>query len=90
MSSPLPSDDSTPPALRMPPRPRGLAFVLSILMLAIYCGFVLLVAYAKPFLGSLITPGLSWGVLLGALVIVIAWVLTFIYVNASKRSTAGK
>ena len=69
---------------------RGLAFVLSILMLAIYCGFILLVAYAKPFLGSSITPGLSWGILLGALVIIVAWVLTFVYVLASNKPSSGK
>lgn len=72
----------------MPPRPKGLAFVLSILMLAIYIGFILLVAFGKGFLGSQLVPGLSWGVLLGALVIVVAWVLTFIYVAASKTSSA--
>jgi uncharacterized membrane protein (DUF485 family) len=29
----------------------------------------------------LVMPGLSWGILLGALVIVAAWVLTYIYVR---------
>ena len=89
MSSPHtdPVDYSGP---RQPPRPRGLAFVLSLVMLAIYCGFILLVAYDKPLLGSTITPGLSWGILLGALVIIVAWVLTFIYVLASRKSSAGK
>ena len=88
MSSPSPAASPERPALRMPPRPRGLAFALSILMLAIYLGFVLVVAFGKGFLGSLIVPGLSWGVLLGALVIVVAWVLTFIYVAASRTNSA--
>ena len=52
-------------------------------------GFILLVAFAKPFLGSLIVPGLSWGILLGALVIVSAWLLTFIYVLAAGRRPAA-
>ena len=64
--------------------------MLSILVLAMYCGFILLVAYAKPFLGSAIVPGLSWGILLGALVIIVAWVLTFIYVVASNKRVAAK
>ena len=85
MSSPHPSDSVDYTGPRQPPRPRGLAFILSIIMLAIYCGFVLLVAYNKPLLGSLIVPGLSWGILLGALVIIVAWVLTFIYVVVSNR-----
>jgi uncharacterized membrane protein (DUF485 family) len=50
-------------------------------MLATYFGFVLLVAYRKPLLGELVTPGLSLGILLGALVILVAWVLTGIYVR---------
>lgn len=50
-------------------------------MIAIYFGFILLVAFNKPLLGRLISPGLSLGVLLGALVIVLSWILTWIYVR---------
>ena len=89
MSSPYPTDASDRVVLRQPPRPKGLGFVLSILVLAMYCGFILLVAYDKPLLGREIVPGLSWGVLLGAL-IVSAWVLTFIYVVASNKRVAAK
>ena len=52
---------------------KRLAFVLSGVMLVIYAGFILLVAYQKPLLGSQIVRGLSWGILLGVLVIVSAW-----------------
>ena len=44
-------------------------------------GFILLVAYAKPLLARIVVPGLSLGILLGALVIVAAWVLIWIYVR---------
>lgn len=50
-------------------------------MIVVYFGFVLLVAFDKPLLGTLIAPGLSFGVLLGALVIVVAWILTWYYVR---------
>lgn len=50
-------------------------------MMVIYFGFILLIAYNKPLLGTLIAPGLSLGILLGALVIVAAWVLVYIYVR---------
>ena len=50
-------------------------------MMAIYFGFVLLVAFAKSFLATLVVPGLSLGMLLGALVIVSAWVLIWVYVR---------
>ncbi len=53
-----------------------------------YCGFVLLVAYAKEFLGREIIPGLSWGIFLGAFVIIISWVLTYIYVASTSRRVA--
>ena len=57
------------------------AWTLAIIMLVIYYGFILLVAFDKPLLGRLISPGLSLGVLLGALVIVLSWILTWIYVR---------
>jgi uncharacterized membrane protein (DUF485 family) len=50
-------------------------------MILAYFGFVALVAFAKPVMATLIVPGLSVGILLGALVIVAAWVLTFLYVR---------
>jgi len=58
-----------------------LALGLTGAMMAVYFGFVLLVAWAKPFLATLLAPGLSWGILLGALVIVAAWGLIWIYVR---------
>jgi len=62
-----------------------LALSLTAAMMAIYFGFVLLVAWDKPLLGRLVVPGLSVGTLLGALVIVSAWVLIFIYVRWANR-----
>jgi uncharacterized membrane protein (DUF485 family) len=63
-----------------------LALTLTILMLLTYFGFVLLVAYDKPLLGQILTPGLSIGILLGALVILVAWLLTGIYVRWANRT----
>ena len=62
-----------------------LALRLTAAMMAIYFGFILLVAWAKPFLGRQLAPGLSVGILLGALVIVAAWVLIRIYVRWANR-----
>jgi uncharacterized membrane protein (DUF485 family) len=58
-----------------------IAVSLTAVMMAIYFGFVLLIAFRKDLLGALIAPGLSLGILMGALVIVSAWVLTWIYVR---------
>jgi uncharacterized membrane protein (DUF485 family) len=57
------------------------AFTLSAAMLIIYFGFILLIAFDKPLLATILTSGLSLGVLLGALVIIAAWILTLIYVR---------
>ncbi|MBX3227766.1 MAG: DUF485 domain-containing protein [Labilithrix sp.] len=48
---------------------------LRALMMGTYFGFIMLVAYDKASAGALVGPGLSWGILLGALVIVVAWVV---------------
>ena len=56
-----------------------IALALSAVMIVVYFGFVLLVAFDKPLLGMLLSPGLSLGVLLGALVIATAWLLTWYY-----------
>jgi uncharacterized membrane protein (DUF485 family) len=62
-----------------------IAIALTIAMMVAYFGFILLVAFNKPLLGTLIAPGLSLGMLLGALVIVVAWVLIWIYVRWANR-----
>jgi uncharacterized membrane protein (DUF485 family) len=58
---------------------------LTALVAVIYFGFILLVAYRKAFMGSLVVPGLSIGILLGALVIVAAWGTTWYYVRWANR-----
>jgi uncharacterized membrane protein (DUF485 family) len=58
-----------------------MAISLTAAMMAVYFGFVLLVAFNKPLLGTLVVRGLSLGMLLGALVILVAWTLTWIYVR---------
>ncbi len=61
-----------------------IAVALTVAMMVLYFGFILLVAYNKPLLGRLVVPGLSLGILLGALVIVAAWVLIWIYVRCAN------
>lgn len=61
------------------------AFAYTAAIVALYFGFILLVAFGKPLLARLLTPGLSLGILLGALVIVGAWLLTLGYVRWANR-----
>ena len=58
-----------------------IAVALTAAMMVLYFGFILLVAYAKPMLARIVIPGLSLGILLGALVILAAWMLIWIYVR---------
>ena len=64
---------------------RRIAIGLTTAMMVVYFGFILLVAFNKPLLGTIVTDGLSLGILLGALVIVVAWALTWVYVSWANR-----
>ena len=66
-------------------RRQRIALVLTLAIIAIYFGFIALIAFDKPLLGRLVTRGLSLGILLGALVIVASWVLTWVYVRWANR-----
>ena len=47
----------------------------------LHIDLILLLAYAPALLARRLPPGLSLGILLGALVIVASWVLTWVYVR---------
>ena len=74
--------DTTPHTLEAVSAARWrVAISLTVAMMAVYFGFILPVAFDKPLLGRVIAPGLSLGMLLGVLVIVAAWILTWVYVR---------
>jgi uncharacterized membrane protein (DUF485 family) len=55
-------------------------------MTAVYFGFILLVAFGKDTAGTLLADdSISVGIVLGAIVIVVAPVLTAIYVRWANR-----
>lgn len=58
-----------------------IAILLTSAMIAIYFGFIGLIAFDRTLLGRRIGSGLSLGIVLGALVIVASWLLTWIYVR---------
>ena len=63
----------------------GLAVTLSVLTMAVYLAFIFLVAFDKPLLATKIGGGTtSLGILLGLVVIVLAFVVTAIYVGAAN------
>ena len=65
------------------------AITLTAAIVIVYFGFILLIAFDKPLMATRLGPGLSLGILLGALVIVGAWILTWIYVRWANRHYDG-
>jgi uncharacterized membrane protein (DUF485 family) len=59
---------------------------LTAAMMFVYFGFIILVAFNKQLMGKTLVPGLSIGILLGALTIVTAWVLIYIYVRWTNNN----
>ena len=60
---------------------RRVSIILTVAMIALYFGFIGLIAFDRELLATRLTDGLSLGILLGALVIVISWLLTWFYVR---------
>lgn len=62
------------------------AWILSAIMLGIYVGFILLIAFVPGWLGTRITEGspITWGIPVGLGVILSAFVLTGIYVRRAN------
>jgi uncharacterized membrane protein (DUF485 family) len=81
----MPEDDHEALA-RLSRKRWTVAITLTGTMLVVYFGFVLLIAYDKPLLGRILAPGLSLGILLGAIVILVASALTGIYVRWANGS----
>lgn len=67
-----------------------IALFLTLLMILLYFGFIGLVAFARPVLARRVVPGLSLGILLGALVIVASWLLTWVYVRWTSEHYDGE
>ena len=63
----------------------ALARMLTIAMIVIYFGFILLVAFAPGFLGTSVAGGVTTiGIVVGLLVIVLAFALTGFYVSRAN------
>ena len=61
------------------------AISLSAVVFALYFGFILAVAFAKEAIGVQIVPGVSFGIVAGAVVIVGAWITTWAYIVWANR-----
>jgi uncharacterized membrane protein (DUF485 family) len=60
--------------------------VLTVIMLVVYFTFIVLWAVSQDFLADEITDGFSVGMLLGVIVILTTWAVTFVYARWANRS----
>lgn len=80
------SDDDDAELQRIVARRGRLGAALTAVMMTAYFGFILLVAFAKPTAGQLLADDrVSLGIVLGAAVIVLAPILTAVYVRWANR-----
>lgn len=70
---------------RLAARRDRVAALLTVAVVALYFGFILLIAFARSWLATELAPGLSVGIVLGALVIALSWLSTFVYVRWANR-----
>jgi uncharacterized membrane protein (DUF485 family) len=76
------ADATSTDRLRALASKRGrIAGILTTAMIVLYFGFISLIAFDPALLGKRIGTGLSLGIILGAMVIVVSWLLTWYYVR---------
>jgi uncharacterized membrane protein (DUF485 family) len=68
-----------------PVAPTKLALLLSLTIVVAYFAFILLVALAKPLLATIVTPGVSLGLIFAAGLLVFCILASFIFVVMENR-----
>lgn len=56
-----------------------ISLILTCIMLFVYFGFILLIAFDKPYLAKLIGKNITLGLPIGIGILIFAWILTGIY-----------
>lgn len=66
---------------------RTFSWTLSIIMLAVYLGFILVIGFRKEWFGTPLGPDtvITWGIPVGVGIILIAFALTGIYVRRANN-----
>lgn len=59
----------------------SISLVLTVLELVLYFGFIALIAFNKPFLGTKVSGAITIGIPIAVGTIVLSWVFTGIYVR---------
>ena len=87
MNQPTPKLTNNPHYTELVHRRRRLSVLLSLVMLVSYVGFILLIAFKPSLLGTPVAEGspITLGIPLGLGLIVLAMVITGIYVRISNK-----
>jgi uncharacterized membrane protein (DUF485 family) len=75
-----------PDFLSLVSRRNRIAWILTILELVLYFGFISLVAFNKPFLGMKISGAITIGIPIAVGTILLSWVLTGIYIKWANQT----
>lgn len=69
-----------PDFLSLSSQKNSISIILTILELVLYFGFIALIAFNKPFLGTKISGAITIGIPIAVGTILLSWVLTGIYI----------
>jgi uncharacterized membrane protein (DUF485 family) len=75
-----------PDFLSLVSRRNRIAWILTILELVLYFGFISLVAFNKPFLSMKMTGAITIGIPIAVGTILLSWVLTGIYIRWANQT----
>ncbi len=75
-----------PDFLSLVSRRNRIAWILTILELVLYFGFISLVAFNKPFLGMKISGAITIGIPIAVGTILLSWVFTGIYIKWANQT----
>lgn len=67
-------------------RKNRVSLALTLTIVAVYFGFIFLIAFRKDLVGAKLTENMTWGIPLGIGVIAVSWLLTGIYVFWANRT----
>ena len=67
-------------------RKNKVSLILTLAIVAVYFGFIFLIAFRKDLVGTKLTENMTWGIPLGIGVILVSWLLTGIYVYWANRT----
>jgi uncharacterized membrane protein (DUF485 family) len=69
-----------PDFMKLVARKNTISWILTAVELALYFGFIGLIAFNKPFLGTKISGSITIGIPIAVGTIVLSWILTGIYI----------